>query len=667
MKKKPTQLFQPRMRLYFLLLLAFAIATFFVGEYNRFLAVAMLVVLLFLVLYSRIEAKNRTAKLLHYLESMSDGLDSTVRDTPLPVVIYNSETSDILWSNDRFASIAGLRAPFFELRITDAVPGYNGDWLLDGKSECPELVAIGERKYRIFGSMILSQSEYIVTTYWVDVTELSRISDEYLLSRPVFAILMLDNYEELLKGMSEKEKSALLSDIDEKISIWADDSGGYLCKFDRDRYFFLFEERILDAFVKENFSLLDSVRASAGSGGVHATLSIGIGKDGVTPQENYRFASLGIEMSLSRGGDQAVIRNKYGFEFFGGHSPQLESRTKVKSRIMASAFGELLSDASIVYIMGHKEADFDSVGAAVGVCSIARAKGKPARIVIDIENNYAHKLIEQFALIPEYSGVFISEHDAILEADKRSLLVVVDTTRPDKVESETLLLSCTRIAVIDHHRRAAEYIDNAVLNFHETQASSTSELVTEMIQYLLEKNDILPAEAEALLAGIVLDTKGFAINTGSRTFDAAAFLRRIGADVAKVKLLIQTDIETALSRYTIMSNVAMYKNGIAIASSEQQQSKVSVAQAADELLNIESVNTSFVAARDGDIVYVSGRSIGDINVQVLLEKLGGGGSRLSAGLQLPGVSVEQVVEAIKNAIDEYLAEDAKARRGRAAQ
>jgi len=534
------------------------------------------------------------------------------------------------------------------------VPEFTWDWLLDGKSECLEAVPVEDRLFWVYGSLVRSEREYVAMTYWVDVTEYSRVCEEYLDSRLVFAILTLDNFDELIKGMSEKDKSVLLSDIDERITEWAGGKDGYLCKFDRDRYFFLFEERHLEAYVKENFSILDLVHSDVGAEGVHATLSIGIGKDGASPQENYRYASLGIEMALSRGGDQAVIRNRYGFEFFGGHSPMLEKRTKVKSRIMASAFGELLGDASKVFVMGHKNADFDSVGAAIGVCCLARAKRKTARIVIDMESNLAQSTIDLVSKLPEYKDVFISEQEAILEADSKTLLVVVDTSRPDKVESEPLLLSCTRIAVVDHHRRAANYIDNAVLNFHEPYASSTSELVTEMMQYLVDRDGMLRAEAEALLAGIVLDTKGFSINTGSGTFDAAAFLRRAGADAAAVKGLLQTDIVTATARYDLMRGAEIYKDGIALASSSEVQSKISIAQAADELLNIKGVHTSFVAAHDGDTVFVSGRSIGRVNVQLILEKLGGGGSQSTAGLQAHGKSVEQVVADLKKAIDGYL-------------
>ena len=657
MHKKLPRLLRPNVRLYVILLVLFAVSTFFIGDHNRILAGTQFAIVVIFALYSRISMGKRTAKLLNYLESVSDSMDLTVRDTPLPLAIFSTETGEMVWSNDRFISVTDLKEPFFELNITDVVPEFAWDWLLDGKNECQEPVPVKNKLYWVYGSMVRSEREYVAMTYWVDVTEYSRVTEEFLDSRLVFTIIVMDNYDELLKGMREKEKSILLSEIDDQIIAWAGDHGGYLCKFDRDRYFFLFEERHLERFAKDKFSILEQVHAHVGADGVQATLSIGLGKDGNSPQENYKNASLGIEMALSRGGDQAVIRNRYGFEFFGGHAPQLEKRTKVKSRIMASAFGELLSDASKVLVMGHKAGDFDSVGAAIGVCCLARAKRTPVNIVIDIDSNNAQDAISMVKKLPEYQDVFITEQEAILEADSKTLLVVVDTSRPDKVESEPLLLSCTRVAVVDHHRRAAAYIENAVLNFHEPHASSASELVTEMIQYTLDKDDILRAEAEALLAGIVLDTKGFAINTSSGTFDAAAFLQRAGADAAAVKQLLQSDIDVATGRFALIREASVYREGIAVASCNEAQSRISIAQASDELLNVRGVHTSFVVAKDGDVVYVSGRSIGRVNVQLILEKLGGGGSQSTAGLQARDTTVEKVVEDLKEAIDGYLSFD----------
>ena len=655
MTKKLPRFLRPNVRLYFLLLIAFAASTFFFGENGRILAGVQMFLIVLVAIYLRYSSRQRATKLLNYLESISDSMDLTVRDTPLPVLLHNSETGEIVWSNLRFNSLLGLDEPFVESSITDIIPDYTWDWLLEGKNECIDPVPIGDKLFRVYGSVVRSNRDYVAMTYWVDVTDHTHIADAYLDSRLIFVFITIDNYDELFKGTSAKETSLIRSNIDEKISAWIDGKDGYLCRFDRERYFFLFEERFLDRVVNDNFSILDMVSQVVSSNGVQATLSIGIGKDGINPQENYRNANLGLEMALSRGGNQAVIRNKQGFEFYGGKPQQFERRTKVKARVMASAFGELLSDASKVFVMGHINADYDSLGAAAGVCAIARRKGKRVRVVIDRHASIAENLVSLLQAHPEYESVFINAQDAILEADSKTLLVVVDTSRPNKVESESLLLSCTKIAVIDHHRRAADYIENALLNFHEPYASSASELVAEMMQYLVDADNVLRTEAEALLAGIILDTKGFAINTGSGTFEAAAYLKRIGADSGTVKRILQSDIDVATARYDLMRAAEIYAPGVSIAySSDKEHNRVSIAQAADELLNINGVHTSFVIGKERDTVYVSGRSIGEVNVQVILEKMGGGGNQSTAGLQAKDRSVEDVMSELKQAIDDTL-------------
>ena len=653
-KKKLPRLLRSNVRLYFLLLIAFAGATFFFGQYGKLLAGIQLAVIIIAALFFSIATRRRTAKLLNYLDSISDSMDLTVRDAPIPALIFNSETGEVIWSNERFVAITKMKEPFFEKNVTDIIHDYSWDWLLDGKNECETPVAVGDKLYLVYGHVFLSDHDYLAITYWIDVTENSRILKEFSDSRLIFTLLTIDNYDELLKGLSAKEKSAILSDIDDEIHTWTADKSAYLCRFDRDRYFLLLEERNIEGIISDNFSILDKIRACIGGGGVQATVSIGIGKDGTSPQESYRYASLALEMALSRGGNQAVIRNEYGFEFFGGRPQPLEKKTKVRARVMASAFGELLAESSKVFIMSHKASDYDSIGAAVGVACMARAKRKEARIVVDRKTTIAANVIDKIIALPEYEGVFITEQQALLEADSKTLLVVVDTSRPEKVESESLLLSCTRIAVIDHHRRAADYIDNAVLSFNEPYASSAAELVTEMMQYLVDFDEIRRCEAEALLAGIVLDTKGFAINTGSGTFDVAAYLKRAGADAASVKRMLQSDIEITTERYDLMRLAELYKKDIALIISQAEHSRVSIAQAADELLNIKGVDASFVVAKDGDTVCVSGRSIGDINVQVVLERLGGGGSQATAGLQARGRSVDGIAAELKQSIDRYV-------------
>ncbi len=661
MNKRPLDKYQPSISFYLSLLLIFAILTIFFGQYGLYLGIAEAAVVILLAFFYRISSKKRALKLMKYIDSVASSTESATKGTllnfPLPVVIFSPSSHVILWSNSRFLALAGGKERFLDVRITDLIPNFPVKWLAEGKNECPELMTINERRYKVFGSLVHTSGEpgnVMAAAYWVDVTEYAEKYDEFLNTRLICAIIMLDNYDELLKSLSEKDKSALLSAVDEKISAWISGTCGVLCKYDRDRYLFLFEERYLSGFIEDKFSVLDSVRESVKAGGVQATLSIGIGKDGSTFDESFRFASLGIEMALSRGGDQAVIKNNFNFEFFGGHTAEVEKRTKVKSRVMSNAFGELVSNSSAVFIMSHKYADLDSVGSAVGVCCIARKYGKRAYIVIDTESTVAENLVGRLSQVPEYKGVFITPQEAILNADSKSLLVIVDTNRPEQVESEALLLSCNHVAIIDHHRRAATYIENATLNFHEPYASSASELVTEMMQYLVDQNDILRIEAEALLAGIVLDTKSFGVRTGSRTFDAAAYLRRSGADTTDVKRLLQSDFDTTMTKFSIIRSARIYKPGIAIAASESHQSRVIIAQAADELLNIAGIQASFVIAPADSDIFISARSIGNINVQIIMEKLGGGGNQSTAGVQLSGMSITRITDNLTSAIDKYL-------------
>ena len=404
----------------------------------------------------------------------------------------------------------------------------------------------------------------------------------------------------------------------------------------------------------KKFDILDTVHQVVNPSGINASLSIGIGKDGESYQELLQFANLSIDMALSRGGDQAVIRNKFTFEFYGGRSKETEKRTKVKSRVMANALSALISDSSQVFIMGHRFPDNDCVGAAAGVFALCRKNGVPVHIIRESGTPPCQELIDKLTKLPEYLDCFLSPQEALLIADTRSLAVVVDTNRPEQVQAEELLSSCNRVAVIDHHRRAATYIEGAALNYHEPYASSASELVTELLQYVMEPNQLLRTEAEALLAGIVLDTKNFTMRTGGRTFEAAAFLRRSGADTAEVKKLYQNDLAGTISKYAIIQNAKLYREHIAIAVSDRPVGRVIAAQAADELLNIIGIDTSFVLAPDGDRVVISARSMGDTNVQVILERLGGGGNAAAAGGQVAGKSLEEVAVELGRSIDRYL-------------
>lgn len=658
MKNRITNFFEPRFRLCFVILLIFAGITV---VFQPIVAICEFVVVVLVYLRFRYILSKRNKETLIHFESILDQVHTSTKDTlikfPMPITIIKLDTNEIIWYNDQFVELTGAHEHLFETHFADVLPDFNTDWILEGKTECPQDVLVGDRVYRVYGTLSRvseGSRSLMATIYWVDITAHNQLIQKYNASRMVTAILLLDNYDELMKGVSDSGRSVLLAQIDSKIGAWADAANGILLKYERNRYLFIFEEQYLNRFCEEKFSVLDEVRKIVSQSGVIATLSIGIGKDGENFFENYKSAQLSIDMSLSRGGDQAVVRGKFNFEFFGGHAQELEKRTKVKSRVMANALAELIKDASNVLVMGHKNADNDSVGAALGIMCLARKFGKSGNIVLNLEDTPAEALCSRVMKTPEYRDVFISAEDAMIDADNNTLLVVVDVNRPQYVESEPLLESVHKIALIDHHRRSADYIQNTTLQFHEPYASSACELVSELMQYLLDSADILPCEAEALLAGIVLDTKNFTMKTGVRTFEAAAMLRRAGADTVAVKRLFQNDLTTYVGRADIVKTAKMYRGNVAIAAYNGTSDRATAAQAADELLNITKVQASFVLYKAFDTIVISARSLGNINVQVILEKLGGGGHLVTAGAQVKDATIEEVLEQLTEAIDSVL-------------
>ena len=658
--KKLSRLLEPNLKFYFAVMLLFAVAAIPVN-WQLALAEGTLTVLLYF--YFRQSNQKRRQGVLQYIDSVTGSVDtaskSTLINSPLPTLVFRPDTGEIIWSNESFLQLAGVREHLFEMRLSEAVPDFQVQWLLSGKQESPERVELNNHRFRVYGSLVRSRNRtgvqsLVATTYWVETTEADHLREVYEASRPVAAILMLDNYEDLMKACEDTQRSAVLAQIDEKLQTWANAGQGILLKTDRNHYLFLFEEQYFQHFVDEKFSILDTVRAIRVAENIHPTLSIGIGKDSPSIPELYKNAKLSLEMALSRGGDQAVVRNQVDFAFYGGRTKATEKRTKVKSRVMANAFRELIADAGEVYIMGHSFADMDAVGAAAGICCAARKRGKQARIVIDREHTAAETLIARLDALPEYSGVFLTPAEAFLQMRADTLLVVVDTNRPDMVENPQLLESCNRVAVIDHHRRAATYIENAAFNFHEPYASSASELVTELLQYLVEPTDLLREEAGALLAGIVLDTKHLTQRTGGRTFEAAAFLRRSGADTAEVQRLFQGDLKDMVTKYDIIRRAEMYRSNIAVSVVEEPGvDRVAAAQAADDLLTLKGVQASFVIYAAEGAVLMSARSLGEINVQVILEALGGGGNSTTAGARIEDTDPESVRQQLIGVLDAY--------------
>jgi len=663
MNQKLQRFFEPDIRLFFSVLLLFAAGTLY---FHLLVGVIELAAIGLLLVHYLATKSRRQKDMMQYVDKLTVQVDEAAKDTmlnaPLPMVIFRPDRDEIVWSNDKFLAIANEREHMFDVKLSGILPGFSTNWLLEGETRCPELVELHDKRFMVFGNLVRSEERghrsMIATTYWVEVTDYAAIDEEYHNSRLVSAILCIDNYEEMFKNVSESVRSSLISEIEARLTEWTDQTGGIFNRYDRDHYLFFFEERYLDILIEQKFSVLDSIREVISPAGIAATLSIGIGRDAPGFAELYQYASLSLEMALSRGGDQAVVKSRNNFEFFGGRSKETEKRTKVKSRVMANALGELMSDASCVFVMGHKFPDLDAMGACVGICAMARVKGAPCYIIEESGNHPSVQLMEKLKSHESYREAFISEQTALEYLDSRSLVVVVDTSRPEQVQSLAVLESGRRVAVIDHHQRAATYIANAALNFHEPYASSACELICDLMQYFLEPAELLRLEAEAMMAGIVLDTKNFTLRTGSRTFEAAAYLRRAGADAAEVRKFFQNDLAGMVARYSIIQGAKRYHNGVAVAVVRQAVGRVTAAQAADEMINITDVNASFVLFPDEDgRVIISARSSGDINVQTILEPLHGGGNAAAAGAQIPDKTLEEVEQALLAQMEVYFSED----------
>lgn len=659
MNKRIARLLRTNITIFSLCLVLFALAAI---PFDVRLAIGEGVAAVAFFLLGRRRSKATQQSLRQYIQRFYGGMDSARSSnmlfTPLPMMVFDLATEDILWSSESFLQLTEQREGIFDAHLETVFPNISFHWLLEGKTEAPETVVWNHRTYRVFGGVSHPEGgrSALATTYWMDVTDTEEMRRTLELTRPVVAILMVDNYEDLMKATPEGKRSAVRAMLEEKLSQWSAGSEGMMLRYDRDRYLFVFEEKSFSDFAAKRFDVLDAVREVVAGEGVAATLSIGVGRDADSFEALFKNASVALEMALSRGGDQAVVKDKLNFEFYGGRSKATEKRTKVKSRVMANALAELIDEAKQVYVMGHSYADMDALGAAAGVCAIVRKRGKKCRIVIDTENNAAHPMLRRLQALPEYQGAFLSGDDAFLRVQPETLLVVVDTNRPGSVESEPLLDACNRVAVIDHHRRGSSYIDKMALNYHEPYASSASELVTELLQYLVEPGDLLKAESEALLAGIVLDTKNFTNRTGGRTFEAAAYLRRAGADTADVQRMFQSDLQSMISRYDIIRRAELYHGDIAIAALDQECDRVIAAKAADEMLTLQGVRASFVLYRKDDGIYISARSLGEINVQVLVETLGGGGNSTTAGGQCSGMTVAEAKTTLLRAIDKYFEE-----------
>ncbi len=630
---------------------------------NYILAACEAIVFVVVLVYAIINEKKKMQALDEHIASIRCDADSakenTVKNFPLPISVFKMSDTTIIWGNDKFFKLCGEDAGRLDAKVSDFIPDFTSKWLETSETECPDTIEIGGKKYRLFGNIVQSANadgdSFMGICYWFDVSDLENLKKEFDDTRPVVGVVVIDNLDELIKNQPDRVKNDIRDAVEDKLDRWRLQYGGIVRRYDRDRYIAMFDKLSIERMKERKFPIVQEMHQVENPGGVDASISIGLGIDGANFSETIQFADIATELALTRGGDQVVIKDRTGFEFFGGRGYEVEKRTKVRSRVMANTLAELVRDSSKVIVMGHRYSDLDSIGAAVGICALAKKCGKRYSIIVDYKKSAAKELIDRMRMEHDYKEAFIDCSETSLKIDARTLLVIVDTNRPEQVEDEDLLRMCRRVAVIDHHRVAATYIQNAALGFVEPYASSACELVTEILQEVLDGPELLRYEAEAILSGIVLDTKKFTIRTGERTFDAASYLRHAGADTADVVKLLQTDMPSTIAKYKIMQEAALYNGNIAIAAPREKQNRIIAAQAADGLLNISGVDASIVVFPDEEgEIFASARSIGNLNVQILMEKLGGGGNRSAAAVQFKGIDIDEAVSRIYDAIDEYM-------------
>ena len=646
-----------------LYLVVIALLVIGLAFYNPLLGIIGAFILISLIIYNWLSNRNKSRKWRKYVEALSTNIDNAARyavfNLPVPLVVVDID-GKINWYNSKFTDMVSEKSVMGK-GIVNLIPALNLEAFK--LSENQEAVRIGDRTYDVYANMVNLEDDnpqnLVIMLYWFDVTPLTDLQMRYEEEKPVLALINVDNFEDVMNETKEEKIPFLTSEIEKRVNLWATRMNGMIKRYQKDKYIVIFEAKYLENLEAKKFAILDDVREIDVGNKIPATLSIGIGYNGNTPALIEEDAYACLELALGRGGDQAVIRRNNTFEFYGGKTKAVEKRNRVKARVIAHGFQTLIDESSKVIVMGHKSPDMDSFGAAIGIYRSVINRGKEAAIVLNEINEGIETVYGTVKDKDIYQ--FVDSLQALEMQDEKTLVVVVDTHKPSLTECPDLIESATRVVLIDHHRRSTEFIDKAVLKYMEPYASSTSELVTEILQYMENKPRIEREEADALLAGITVDTKNFSLKTGVRTFDAAAYLRRQGADTIRVRQLFQDDLETFIEKASIVGTAIRHRESIAISSSDVQSESIQLiaAQAADDLLDIKGINASFVIAQKLDgTVFISGRSLGDVNVQIILEKLGGGGHLEVAGAQFKDANIEEVKQRLIESIDQYYEEGA---------
>lgn len=619
------------------------------------------------LLYSVWSSKKRKAEITKHIDELTLNVDkaaqSTIINSPFPLVVVET-SGNIIWKSSNFIkTFANIDICTY---LSDIIKELKQKIDKDNNDKAPaiyESMKIGEKTYKIIAESVKSKekgakSEYLSTIYFLDETNYVNLLNDFSNSRTCIGIVVIDNYEELMQRATEEEKLKITSEAEKSIYAWVNKYNGLSIKSERDTYVCIFDQYHVEQIKDEKFDILDEIKEIKTEDNIQTTLSIAISEEGESNVDKYKSAKAVIDIALGRGGDQAIIKQNGKYYFFGGRTQEVEKRTRVKARIVSQALEELVNSSSNVLIMGHTNSDIDAMGSAMGVYRFVKAIGKDAYIVNETTGTSLDTFIQDLKDIEDYQGVLVDKNTALSKISSDSLLIVVDTDKKNYVEVPELLTKTDKIAVIDHHRRGTDYIENAMLTFHEVYASSACELVTEIVEFSERAIHLTTFEVEALYAGIMMDTKNFTFKTGVRTFEAAAFLRKCGVDIIKVKKWFQSDLETynKISEIVAKSEIMNDTIAISVYDKADPDANITCAKAADELLTISNITASFVIGKLGDRICISGRSIGDINVQLILEKLGGGGHITVAGAQIEGMTEEEVKQELINRINEYLTE-----------
>ena len=663
MRNKPSfKINMPEINIYILII---GITSLILLFYNLYIGSLFFFGFIYIVFHNWRIANFRKKEWNRYIETLSLDIDETTKkaimNLPIPLCILEFD-GNISWYNKKFYDMTQSPDLLGE-KIDNIIKNINLRKVLNENKEMYTEVSYKDREYTVVYNVIKNeqnkQVKYLMMLYWIDKTEYLALTQKYEEEKNIIMLIQVDGYDEVLKSANEEKRSLISVELERILFGLEMSLQAAVKRTSKDKYIVITNQKGLSKLQENKFTILDTIRDIDYGNTLPVTISIGVGRDGDSIYENIKLAAGALDLALGRGGDQAIVKTKDKFEFYGGKSKAVEKTTKVKSRLIGHALKEIVSQSKTIYIMGHKYPDLDAMGASVGIFDICKSLKKETYIVLDTVNESIDEFVSRLNKCEYYKDLFISKEEAIKNCTRDTLVVVVDTHRPSYTECEELLGISKKVAVIDHHRKGVESIQDTVLSFHEIYVSSTCEMVTEVVQYLEDDVKINKLTAEGLLAGISLDTKFFAFKTGVRTFEAASYLKKAGADTTEVKKLFRANVDDFKTKADIIGNTRIIDDRICISYSKTQSENINVviAQAADELLTVKKIEASFVLGEKDDTIFISARSLGKINVHVLMEKLGGGGHMDIAGAQMKGVSIKEAYIKVNEIIEQYLREE----------